>query len=202
MPLSPPSPCPSGPCAFPATRRRALRWLVGLAVGGTLGGPPATAQGVDLTSVELHRREGALVLDFAARLVLPRPVEEALQRGVPLYFVAEAQLVRTRWYWRDERIARVSRSWRLALQPLTSTWRVSFGGLNQSYASFDEALAAVSRSTGWRLAELSQLDPSRRYEVSFRYRLDTLQLPSPMQINFGGASSSWNLGAERVLPLD
>jgi hypothetical protein len=162
----------------------------------------AQAQGVDLTLAELQRRDGALVLDFAARLVLPRPVEDALLRGVPLYFLAEAELYRSRWYWRDQRVARVARSWRLALQPLTSSWRVSLGGLSQSFTALDDALVAVSRSSGWRLIELAQLDPGQRYRVEFSYRLDTAQLPSPMQINFGGAASSWNLGVERVLSVD
>ena len=47
------------------------------------------------------------------------PVEDALQHGVPLYFVAEAEVFRDRWYWRDERVARRPRVWRLAYQPLT-----------------------------------------------------------------------------------
>jgi hypothetical protein len=67
-----------------------------------------------------------------------------------MYFVAEATLLRNRWYWRDERVARVSRSWRLAYQPLTGTWRVGLGGLNQNHATLAEALAVVSRSGGWR----------------------------------------------------
>ena len=81
-----------------------------------------------------------------------------MQRGVPVYFVAEAALYRSRWYWRDERVARVQRSWRVAYQPLTSTWRVGFGGFNQSFQSLAEALAVVSRSTRWKVAELAQLD--------------------------------------------
>jgi hypothetical protein len=46
-------------------------------------------------------KKARCTLEFAARLELPRAVEDALQRGVPLYFVAEAQLLRSRWYWRD-----------------------------------------------------------------------------------------------------
>ena len=116
----------------------------------------AYAQGVELAQLQATRADGALNLDFVARVNLPRAVEDALQRGVPIYFVAEAQLLRNRWYWRDERVARVSRSWRLAYRPLTSDWRVSLGGLNQTFPSMAEALAAVSRSGGWKLADKVQ----------------------------------------------
>ena len=81
-------------------------------------------QGVELTSLRTTRADGELSLDFNARIVLPRAVEDALSRGVPVYFRAEASLWRNRWYWRDERVARVSRQWRVAFQPLTGQYRL------------------------------------------------------------------------------
>src|SRR5690349_21511013 len=67
---------------------------------------PVLAQGVELATLTTTRADGALNLEFVARVSLPKPVEDALQRGVPIYFVAEAQLLRNRWYWRDERVSR------------------------------------------------------------------------------------------------
>ena len=165
---------------------------------------PALAQGVELATLQASKSDGALNLDFVARINLPKAVEDALQRGVPIYFVADAQLYRNRWYWRDERVARVSRSWRVAFQPLTSAWRVSLGGLNQSFPSMAEALAAVSRSAGWRLVELSQLDFDKSFYLEFSYRLDTSQLPGPMQFGLGGLGGpgDWAVGASRTLRVE
>ena len=185
----------------PLVRRRILQGLglLLLTAGGSLG--LLHAQSVDLASLQVSRHDGAVTVDFVTRVTLPRTVEDALQRGVPVYFVAQAQLFRTRWYWRDERVARISRSWRVAFQPLTSTWRVGLGGLNQSYPTFDEAMAAASRSAGWKLADANQLDPDSRYYVEFSWRLDNSQLPSPMQIGLPG-NSDWSVGVERTLRLD
>ncbi len=158
-------------------------------------------QPVELATLQVDRSDGALNLEFAVRINLPRAVDDALHRGVPLYFVAEAQLLRNRWYWRDERVARIARSWRVAYQPLTNTWRVGLGGLNQTHATLAESLAVVSRSSGWRLAELSQLDPDRSYYVDFRFRLDTSQLPGPMQFGLG-SQGDWAVEASRVLKVD
>ena len=49
----------------------------------------------------------------------------------------------------------------------------------------------------WRIADLSQLDPDSRYYVEFSYRLDTSQLPRPMQLDLGG-QAEWTLGVERT----
>jgi hypothetical protein len=163
--------------------------------------PMETLAPVELAQLQAVRSEGALTLDFAVRVTLPSAVEDALKRGVPVYFVAQADLKRNRWYWRDERVARVSRSWRVAYQPLTDNWRVGLGALHQTLPTLAEAIAAVTRSAGWKLADLSQLDPDDRYYVQFTYRLDTTQLPSPMQIGLGG-QADWAIGVERTLRVD
>ncbi len=170
-----------------------LLWLAWVAVA------PAKAQGVELGTLELSQAEGALTLEFSARLTLSRALEDALRRGVPMYFESEASLYRSRWYWRDERVSRVSRSYRLSYQPLTAAWRVSLGGLAQTYPSLSDALAVISRVSGWRVADAGQLDPEQRYYVEFSYRLDNTQLPRPMQIGLG---SEWSLGIERTVKLD
>ncbi|MFN0182808.1 MAG: DUF4390 domain-containing protein [Aquabacterium sp.] len=160
---------------------------------------PTVAQGVEPTQIQLRRADGALVLDFSARLTLSHALEDALQRGVPMYIVAQASVYRSRWYWRDERVARVSRSWRLSYQPLTATWRVSLGGLAQTVPTLSEALNTAARFSGWRLADADRLDPGERYYVEFRYALDNAQLPQPMQIDLG---QDWKLEFERTLRVE
>lgn len=166
-----------------------------------LGAAPSFAQpapGVELSTLSLARDDGALVLEFALRLTLSRAVEDALMRGVPVYFVARAELFRRRWYWRDERVARVRRSWRLAYQPLTGAWRVSLGALAQTFGTLPEAMSALSAAGRWKVADLDQIDADSRHYVEFDYALDTSQLPSPMQIGLPG-QSEWVLRVERTL---
>ncbi len=181
--------------------RQAWRgWLLGCLLAlALLAAPGAWAQAVELKSLKLDRRDGELMLEFNARLSLGPAIEDALQRGVPMYFMAQTVVYRNRWYWRDERITRVTRSWRVAFQPLTGTWRVSLGGLSQGYATLAEALAPLSRVSGWQLLEGEKLEPGERYYVDFTFRLDNSQLPQPMQIDLGG---DWKLGVERTLRIE
>lgn len=174
-----------------------------LALGLLLGlqAQPARAEGVELTHLTLQRLDAGLSLDFNVRVSLPHVVEDALQRGVPLYFVAEANLYRHRWYWRDQRVARASRAWRLSFQPLSDNWRVSLGGLAQTYPSLSDAITALSSSARWKIADNSQIDPDERYYVEFSYKLDTSQLPRPMQFGIGG-QGDWTLGVERTVRIE
>lgn len=164
------------------------------------GGTPAVAASLELSGPQVQRDEEGLKLDFAAHFVLPLIVEDALHKGVALHFVAEARLYRHRWYWRDEHVATATRTWRLAWQPLMRVYRVSFGGLSQSYTELSEATTALSRSVQWQIGDALAPDDDGRYSVEFSYRMDTGLLPRPMQIGIGG-QTDWQLAAERRVPV-
>ena len=161
---------------------------------------------IDVVGLSAQRGAEVVALDYQLRVELPPTVEEAARRGVPLYFVASAALYRPRWYWRDARIARERREWRLTFQPLTSTWRVSQGGLGQSHETLAEAMAVFTRSAGWRLAEAAQAEADGKHYVEFEWSLDTTQLPRPLQIGITGiggvGGSDWSLRVERTLKLE
>jgi len=182
----------------PMARSAMLAALAALALG--LAAIPVRADPVTLDSFELARSDEGLVLNFAARFELSKPIDEALQKGVPLFFVAQAEVLRDRWYWTDRTVANVTRTWRLAYQPLTRKYRVTYGGLSQHYDSLTDALVAVSRSVNWKLVDASQLDDGKHY-VEFSYQLDTTQMPRPMQIGIGG-QSDWSLKVERTRRLN
>ncbi len=207
-------------CGMEPARRAALRaaaaglggWVLhasGMALGaGALAmSSPAQAQtrpeapGVEVQTLRLRREDGAVLLDFDLRVHLPAAVEDALNRGVPLYFQATAALFRPRWYWRDARVARVERQWRLSYQPLTGVYRVSLGSIAQNHARLEDALTAVSRLGRWQVADGGQAEAGERHYAEFSWKLDISQLPRPMQFGLG-SGTEWSLGVERTLRLE
>ncbi len=134
------------------------------------------------------------------RIDLPPAVEEALGKGVPIFFVAEAEVFRDRWYWSDKRVALATRTWRIAFQPLTRRWRLNVttgpASLTQSFESLAEALATMARIPRWRVLDSPDVDADGRYTVELKFRLDTTQLPRPFQIGLLG-QPEWTIGASR-----
>lgn len=193
-------PCLHRRCAAWAAALPAWLLALGLAVVLAAWAPSAQSASLELRDVEVQRGEDGLVLGFGARFELPRSVEDALLKGVPLHFMAEAKTYRSRWYWRDQRVAKATRTWRLAYQPLTRRYRVTFGSLNQNFESLADALSAIQRVSRWKVADASQLEPGERHYVELSYRLDTTELPRPFQIGIGG-QADWELSAESVLVL-
>lgn len=161
---------------------------------------PLHAQGIDLAGLELSRTDEGLLMSYTTRFELPRAVEDALQKGVPLYFVAEATVRRGRWYWTDKLVARQVRNWRLTWQPLTRRYRLNLGSVGQNYDSIEDALAALQRSGRWKLVDPADLADGGRMYLDFSFRLDTSQLPRPLQISFGG-EADWTLAIERRIAV-
>jgi len=158
----------------------------------------------DVTQLRLERTADGLLVYANVRLELPGAVQDALTKGIPMVFLAEADLVRRRWYWTDKKIAIAQRHMRLAYQPLTQRWRLNVASgpmtpnslglaLNLNFDSMQEALAAMLRISGWRIADAAQIDADATLKVDFRFGLDMSQLPRPFQIGAFG-QSDWNVG--------
>ena len=190
---------------------RAVRWT-GRAAAMLLGmvlllvalgwAPAVRAVEPELTAFDLVHNEEGLLLSYNVNLELSRSVDDALSKAVPLFFVAEAEVFRNRFYWRDQRVGYAVRRWRIVFQPLTSTYRVTFdGGLSQNYTTRAEAFAAIGRSARWKVAEAAQVDDGSRHYIEFSYRLDTSQLPRPMQIGIGG-QADWAMSVQRTQKIN
>ena len=182
-------------------RGRRSGWLCSMLVAVVftllwlLAGSAASAE-PELSSFELASNDEGVLLSYAVNIDLSRSVDDAMSKAVPLFFVAEAEVFRERWYWRDLRVAHAVRTWRIVFQPLTSNYRVTFAGRSQNYATREEAFAAISRGARWKLAEPAQLEDGSHHYLEFSYRLDTSLLPRPMQIGIGG-QADWALAVQR-----
>lgn len=188
----------------------ALLWCAGLLLACS-----AQAQGAPaVTHMSVDRNSEGLFLDVSMDFALPSLVQEALEQGIAMTFVADAQVTRARWYWADEQVSDVQRFMRLSYQPLTRRWRLSVSStpfsksglgvsVGQTYDQLPEVLAAMQRIARWNIADATDLDAEASYRVQFQFQLDMTQLPRPLQIGALGRSG-WALSltrTERVPPL-
>ncbi len=185
-------------------------WLLALLPGAAT---PAHAQVPgEVVQMQLERTDEGLLLSAGLRFELPDVVEDALRKGIPMYFITEAEVLRERWYWSDKSVAHAWRYLRLSYQPLTRRWRLNTSStpftnaglgmaLGQNFEDYEEALAAMQRLARWKIAEAADVDDDARYVVQLRFRVDLSQLPRPFQISAAGPRSGWNLLVSRTQRL-
>ncbi len=141
------------------------------------------------------------VLNATFEFEVPQALEEAVQKGIAVYFNIEFELFRKRWYWLDRKISSSTLTYRLSYSPLTRQYRLARGGLSQSFDSLEEALGLLKSVRQWKVIEPGLLSPRDSYEAQVRMRLDVTQLPKPFQVN-AITSREWNLASDwRELPV-
>ncbi len=153
------------------------------------------ADTIFVRSAELRADEDAFVLNAEFDFAINPTLEEALQKGVPLYFELEFELLRPRWYWVDEKVLSFAIQYRISYNALTRQYRLASGLLGQTVDSLQEVERFLSRVNSRPVAPRDQLAKGTRYEAAIRLRLDTNQLPKPFQLS-ALASREWSLQSE------
>jgi hypothetical protein len=195
--------CRDSDCAAaPRTvvRHACIRALIatGLAALLVLGAPAAASDRITVAGAELrllNEGENGVVLNAQFDFELPAVLDEAVNRGIALYFVVEFELFRERWYWFDRRLAAESLTYRLTYSPLTRQYRLARGALAQPFESLGEALATLKRLRNWKVLDRGVLKSDEAYRAQVRMRLDTAQLPRPFQIS-ALTQPDWTLASD------
>ena len=143
----------------------------------------ARADGIVAESAQLLADDGGYSLAADFEVKLSRRLEDAINKGLVLYFTADFELTRSRWYWFDQTVVRRSKTFRLSYHALTRQYRFSSGALHQSFHSLKDALRMLSRVRRWRVVEEGEIDDEVDYVASARLRLDPSQMAKTFQVS-------------------
>lgn len=178
---------------------------------------PEDVTTASISSIQVERADGTVFLNAQIKFDLPAPVEDVLLKGIPLIFVAEAEVRRERWYWYDKKLIVAVRNMRLAYQPLTRRWRLNIsnsagsngslngsssgalgGGLPQYFDTLPEAMSKIQRISRWRIVDVVDLDPDALHTLDLSFKLDVSQMPRPFQIGLIW-QSDWNISTTKSI---
>ena len=148
-----------------------------------IAGAPAHADEIDVVDFRLASSDEGLILSADFAFEFSAPLQEAVANGVPLHFLVEFELVRPRWWWFDEVTASRRTQWRLSYHALSRQYRLTTGALHQNFTQLEEALDVMRRLRNWLVLERSVRLSGSSYEAAVRMRLDTAQLPRPLQVS-------------------
>lgn len=172
-------------------RKAGLLMLLFLAFGAYAAQP----HGIEVRRAVVVPAEDYYVLDADIDIVLSAPLEDALHKGIPLYFQLEFEMVRSRWYWFNDKAVALQQQYRLSYNALTRQYRISVGAFYQNFVTLSEALQYLSRVRRREDLDPGAIGKGSTYTAGLRLRLDTTQLPRPFNLNALG-SREWSLGSD------
>lgn len=183
-------------CSPSTLDRRWLRCILVAAIGALACAFSGTyAADPELRNVALVSNDDGQQLQFDIVFELNPRLDEVVSRGVPLYFVAEFELTRPRWYWFDEQLSTRTLTYRLSYNALTQQYRLATGALYQNFPTLEAALKTMSRVRSWTVADKGVLKNSVAYQAKLRFRLDLAQMPKPFQVGAIG-DRDWNFSTD------
>jgi hypothetical protein len=177
-----------------------------------LGTPSAWAQNqVAIASFQTERNEDVYQISAQFDVELSNTVQEALLKGIPVYFVVDTKVYRDRWYWSDKLVSAAQRHIRISYQPLTRRWRMQVASqpivqnglgvsLMQTYDSLEEVMVNLRRLNRWKFADAVQIETGAGHRLEFAFYLDLSQLPRPLQMGAAG-QSEWELAVTKSIRL-
>lgn len=166
--------------------------LLALAAASVFAAQP---HGIEVRRAAFIAADDHYVLDADIDIVLSAPLEDALNKGIPLYFLLDFELVRSRWYWFNDKVISREQPYRLSFSALTRQYRIGVGAFYQNFPTLAEALQVMSKVRRREDLDAGTLSKGTAYTAGLRLRLDTSQLPKPFNLNALG-SREWSLGSE------
>lgn len=173
------------------------KWLSTLACGLILLSAAFLAQAAEIgiRDARLSAADDAYTLSADFSVPINPRLEEAIGKGVVVYFTVEFELTRARWYWFSEQVAHKSRTFQLSYHALTRQYRLSTGALHQQFNTLDQALLVMSRMRSWSVVDKAELRHDQLYQVGLRMYLDLSQMPKTFQVS-ALANKDWNLQSD------
>ena len=166
--------------------------LIGLVL--LLAAQTALATEIVIRNARLALSEDEYSLSADFDFELNSRLEEAVNKGVVLYFTTDFELTRSRWYWFDEMVGRRTRIVQLSYHALTRQYRLSSGALHQSYSTLAEALRILSRLRNWTVLEKNDVPDVRSLRAGLRLRLDLSLMPKTFQVS-ALSNRDWTLAS-------
>ena len=163
-----------------------------------LGASPALAatDSMQIKQAELRAVDDFYLLNAEVDIVFDTEIEEAINKGVPLHFLIEFQVVSPRKYWFDDEIMTTTHHAALSYHALTRQYLVNRDAHQKSFETLDEAIDELSQLTDLKVLEKSLLEKGGNYKAALLMRLDQSKLPKAIQVD-AIATEKWNLTSQK-----
>ena len=156
----------------------------------------AAGSSINIKNAELELQDDYYGLNADVDMSFDKEIEEAINKGVPLNFLIEFQIVSPRKYWFDDEIVTTSQSVSLSYHALSRQYLVNRGAHQQSFASLSEAIHELVTLNDWKVVDKSALEKSEIYKAALLIRLDQTKLPKAIQVD-AIASEKWSISSQK-----
>ena len=156
----------------------------------------AASNTILIKQAELQATDEFYLLNAEISITFDSEIEEAINKGVPLHFLIEFQVVSPRKYWFDDEIMTTTSFVSLSYHALSRQYLVNRDKHQKSFETLNEARDELSQLIDLKVLEKSLLEKDGNYKAALLMRLDQSELPKAIQVD-AIATEKWNLTSQK-----
>ena len=156
----------------------------------------AATNSILIKEADLQLVDDFYLLNAEISIDFDAEIEEAINKGVPLHFLIEFQVVSPRKYWFDDEIITTTNRVVLSYHALTKQYLVNRETHQKSFETLDEAVDELLQLTDLKVFEKVLIEKDANYKAALLMRLDQAKLPKAIQVD-AIASEKWNITSQK-----
>ena len=156
----------------------------------------AATNSILIKQADLQLVDDFYLLNAEISIDFDAEIEEAINKGVPLHFLIEFQVVSPRKYWFDDEIITTTNRVVLSYHALTKQYLVNRETHQKSFETLDEAVDELLQLTDLKVFEKVLIEKDANYKAALLMRLDQAKLPKAIQVD-AIASEKWNITSQK-----
>ena len=156
----------------------------------------AATNSITIKQADLQLIDDFYLLNAEISIDFDAEIEEAINKGVPLHFLIEFQVVSPRKYWFDDEIITTTNRVVLSYHALTKQYLVNRETHQKSFETLDEAVDELLQLTDLKVFEKVLIEKDANYKAALLMRLDQTKLPKAIQVD-AIASEKWNITSQK-----
>ncbi len=149
-----------------------------------------------IKNADLSLQGDAYKLNADLEIKLDEQIEEAISKGVSVTFLYEFALFKSRSFWFDKEITKVSTSITVSYHALSRQYLVSQSGRQTSHEILSEAMIELVQLYDWKVLEKANVESGETYLATLDVKLDQTKLPKVIQVENIG-TEDWKLVAKQ-----
>lgn len=150
---------------------------------------------VAIKHASIKKEAGLYMLNADLEMSLSPEVEEAINKGVPVEFLYQFNLVKSRKYWFDKDILEAETAIVVSYHALSRQYLVNHDGRQTSHEILREAMVELVQLYDWPVFDQTVIEPDETYEATLNVKLNKSKLPKVIQVDSIN-TEAWTLVAE------
>ena len=148
--------------------------------------------------LDIHQVKNIAYVSFNQRIDLTPELFGALEKGIPLQFNVNFQIIEHRKFWLDQIVLMKKGTYQIKYKNLIQQYEaININGDKKYFSEIKDGINFIENVKEWNVG--IAVEPIGNLVMSLKVKLDKSSLPKPIQLNIG--DDIWKLQSDSIVNI-